>query len=629
MLPEELLQQVERPARYIGGEWNQIVKPDADVRIALCYPDLYDIGMSHLGLRILYEGVNQRPDAAAERVFLPWTDAIALMREHGIVLTGLESDTPLDEFDLVGITLQHELTYTNILALLELGRIPVLSADRRGHHPLVIAGGPCAFNPEPIADFIDLFVIGDGEEALDELLDRFLALPEHLKDRPERSDEMRREALARLAETPGVYMPANYRLEQADTGQMVPVPAAEDVPAQVTRRLSLDLDSLPYPVKPIVPFCETVHDRAEVEIARGCSRGCRFCQAGMVYRPVRERDESLLVDQIEQIARNTGHDSVSLLSLNCPDYSEIEALLSDLNERLRERRISIGLPSLRVDTFSVALAQSVQTVRKSGLTLAPEAGSQRMRDIINKCVTEEDLLATVGTAFDLGWTRLKLYFMIGLPMETDDDVRAIPDMVNAVLHMARGQLNRSQFGRLKIGVSVNSFVPKPHTPFQWLGHADEETLAARRTIVARGLRDRRINVSFNNAHQSVLEAALARGDRRVGPAVLAAYRAGAIYDAWTEHFNLGLWSEAFDEVGLDMTAEATREIPVDAHLPWDVIDSGVRKSYFADELERAASAALTPDCRLAGCHGCGINALAGSCPLVQDSAGDVREAPAT
>ncbi len=618
MLPEWLLDRVQTPARYLGGELNEATKADADVasRVAICYPDTYEVGMSHAGLRILYHVINRRDESACERVFLPWVDAISLMRERGVCLTSLETSTPLSQFDFVGITLQHELTFTNVLALLDLGGIPLRASERRGPDPLVMGGGPCAFNPEPVADFFDFFVIGDGEEAVDDLLDLFASLPAALRRREGRSDEGRHELLERIATVDGVYVPSGYAPRESDEGMLIPRSRGAPYPERVTRRVAVDLDELPYPTAPIVPWMETVHDRAEIEITRGCTRGCRFCQAGMIYRPVRERSLDTLVEQAEAIIANTGHDELSLLSLNCPDYTRIAELIDRLHDRLADRRVSVVMPSLRVDTFSVGLAERVQRVRKGGLTLAPEAGSQRMRDVVNKDVTAGDLLSAVRAAFRAGWQRVKLYFMIGLPTETDEDVLGIADLIDQVLALGREELSKSGYGRLRINVSVNAFIPKPHTPFQWLGLADLESLRRRRDLLRQRVTNRRVSLSFGDFHASLLEAALARGDRRMCDVILEAYRRGALLDGWSEHFDIGAWREAFGRRGLDLAAEAHRGLRPAAELPWDVIDSGVTKAFLRRELERAMRGEPTPDCRAAGCRDCGMTALVPECPVV-------------
>ena len=586
---EQFLQQVQTPARYLGQEHNSVRKDpqSVSVRFALCYPDMYEIGMSHLGSQILYAVINAHPLAACERAFHPAADAVAAMRALGLPLSSLESQTPLSDFDIVGLTLQHELNYTSVLSLLDLAGIPLRSEDRGSGHPLVIAGGPCTYNPEPVAPFFDLFAIGEGEELVQEMIQAYADHPSPREDRAG--------LLARMAEIEGVYVPA---LGTERT---------------VRKRVIQDLNTAPVATAPVVPFCEIVHDRGQLEINRGCTRGCRFCQAGMIYRPVRERNVETLVEQAVQIIDNTGYDELSLVSLNCPDYSNIIPLVDRLHEQLGPRRVALGLPSLRTDSFSVELAERVQRVKKTGLTFAPEAGSQCLRDAINKNVTEDDLMKAARAAFELGWQRLKLYFMMGLPGETEEDILAIADLVEKVLNLGREVLGQGK-GRLGINVSVASFIPKPHTPFQWSRQNTIEELRAKQDLL-RGLlgRHRQVKASFHSAEQAVLEGLLARGGHEWADLVEAAYRAGAVFESWNDNFDLGLWLQVARERGLDLLAEAQREWPLDASLPWDHISCGVEKSFLISELQRAQAQTSTQDCRWSECSGCGVRDLALQC----------------
>ncbi len=592
MLDDKLLANVLGPARYIGGEYNMVVKDpgQVDLRVAMCYPDLYEVGMCHVGLHILYNIVNARGDAYCERAFYPDADAVALLRQENLPLCALESHDALSCFDVVGITLQHELTYTTVLGMLELGGIPVCARDRSDADPIVIAGGPCVFNPEPVALFFDAIVIGDGEEAIGEVLDVVKRGKAHSRDT----------TLAELSTVEGVYVPSLHDPAQA----------------HIRKRIVADLDAAQYPTRPIVPWAEVVHDRGQLEVARGCTRGCRFCQAGYVYRPVRERKPETLLAQAKEIIANSGYDEVSLVSLNCPDYTYIGELIDDLHTELSSKRVSVGLPSLRIDNFSVDLAQKVQRVRKSGLTFAPEAGSQRLRDAINKGVTEEDLFNTVEAAFRAGWQTIKLYFMIGLPTETDEDVLAIVDLVKGVAGIGREALGKRS-PRMKLNVTVSSFIPKPATPMQWDGQISREEIARRQHLIKDGIRDRQVRVSFHDSRQSVVEAALARGSRQTGEAILNAYRSGAILDAWKETFQYDRWRAAFQEAGLDLTAEAEKAFDTAERLPWEHIDLGVDREYLLAERARVQTGELTPDCRLDQCHNCGMLAMS-DCPLLRE-----------
>ena len=590
------LQQVVTPARYLGQEHNSIRKDPSTVRVrfVICYPDTYEIGMSHLGSHILYATMNERPDTFCERAYHPWDDAVALMRERGLPLATLETQTPLRDLDFIGITLQHELNYTTVLSLLDLAGVALRSAERGPAEPLVIGGGPCVYNPEPLAPFFDCFVIGEGEEIIHEILDLYAG--GDWGRTGDRTAEQRAGLLSQLAQLEGLYVPA--------LGTERPV----------RRRIVQSLEATPVPTKPVVPYCEVTHDRGQVEINRGCTRGCRFCQAGMIYRPVRERTVQTLVDAGVALIDNTGYDELSLVSLNCPDYSDILTLVDRLHEQLAERRVGLGLPSLRTDTFSVELADRIQEVRKTGLTFAPEAGSQGLRDAINKNVTEADLLAASESAFQAGWHRLKLYFMIGLPSETDEDVLAIADLVGKVLDVGREALGVNR-GRLALNVSVAAFIPKPHTPFQWAAQLPvAEMLRRQHLLRERFARMKQVRLSCHNADQALVESYLARAGREAADLVEAVYRAGGRFESWDDRFDLSLWENAAANAGLDLAAEATREWQPDRALPWDHIDSGVSKAYLQAEWARAMARATTEDCRFGGCTGCGVRALGGECP---------------
>lgn len=601
MLPDEVLLTVEKPGRYIGGEVNSIVKPagQVKVRLALAFPDVYEVGMSHLGSQILYHVVNRRPEFACERVYCPWPDAAAAMRRRGLPLTSLESDLPLSDFEVVGFTLQYELTYSTILAMLTLGQITLRTAERHPQEPLVIGGGPCVGNPEPLADFFDAFLLGDGEEALPEML-ATVAESTWLKGR---TAPQRQELLRSLAGIEGVYVPSLYRTEQTPAGLLCPRPADESAGEIVRRRLLPDLDAAPYPTAPVVPWVEVVHDRAQLEIARGCTRGCRFCAAGMLYRPVRERSVETLRRQAREIIDNTGFDQISLASLNCPDYSHIEELLDALHEELADQAVALALSSLRTDTFSVSLAQRLQRVRRTGLTFAPEAGTERMRRIINKNVTEQDLFAAVQAATQAGWRRVKLYFMLGLPYEEDEDVLAIAELVGRL----RREINSPR--KLEVAVSVASLVPKPHTPFQWLRGLPRDELRRRQQILREAMPRRGVRLSFHSAEMAQVESVLARGDRRWGAVLEEVCRRGAFLEAWSEHFSRERWEQTCAAEGLNLTEEATRLWESTQQLPWDHLDGGVTKEFLAREWQRSGREEPTADCRQGGCHRCGMERL--------------------
>lgn len=595
---DRILPRVQKPTRYLGNEVNAVAKDHQACRIktVLAFPDLYEIGMSHLGLKILYQIVNQHDGWLAERVFMPDSDLEAVLREEKFPLCSLETVTPLSGFDLVGFTLQYELSYATMLHMLDLGGIPRLAAERTDKDPLVAGGGPGAFNPEPLADFFDFFLIGDAEEALPDVL----AILEQSASLP------RNERLRRLLPVKGVYVPSLYREERDEQGRFSgTVPLAENVPSVVSRAVITNLDKAPYPTEFIVPYGGIVHDRLVLELFRGCTRGCRFCQAGIIYRPLRERKVATLKTLARKMVRATGYDELALSSLSTGDYSAIEQLVNELGAELAQEGVSLSLPSLRLDSFSSELAEQVQQVRKSGLTFAPEAGTQRLRDVINKNITEEDLLSAVSDAFASGWTGVKLYFMLGLPTETDEDILGIAALARKVVEAYRRAGGR---GKPRVTVSASVFVPKAHTPFQWVGQISKAEIMRRQDLLRQAVRGPGIQFSWHSADMSLLEAALARGGRSLARAIAKAADLGCKLDGWDEYFSFDRWSQAFLESGLDLAACAGHRYHRDDPLPWDHLDSGVTKRFLLREYRRALAGEVTGDCR-ESCIGCGMAVL--------------------
>ena len=595
---ERLLLKVQKPGRYVGGELNSVIKDKEQVktRFAFCFPDTYEIGMSHLGMKILYGLLNQREDIWCERVFAPWIDMEQLMRENKVLLYGLESGDPICDFDFVGFTLQYELSFTNVLNMLELGGIPVRNDQRGEDDPIVVAGGPCACNPEPLADFIDIFFLGAGEEVDLEVIDLYQKCKAEGKNR--------KEFLREAAQIVGVYVPSLYQVAYHDDGTIESVTPIEGAPATVRKRVILDLDKVYYPESFVVPFLDIVHDRAVAEVFRGCIRGCRFCQAGFIYRPVIEKSVETVSRQCRALCASTGYDEVSLSSLSTSDYSKINELLDELLSWAKDDMVSVSLPSLRVDGFSTELTDKIKTVRKSGLTFAPEAGTQRLRDVINKNVREEELMKTMDVAFGAGWNRVKLYFMIGLPTETDDDVVGITRLGQAVVDAYYHHPNKPKGQSVSVTVSAAAFVPKPFTPFQWEPQDTMEEFQRKQHLLKDSITTRKLTVNYHAADTSFVEAVFARGDRKLCAVMEEAWKRGFHFDGWSDCFSMEKWMEIFQNLGIDPAFYANRRRSFDEVLPWDHLDYGIKKSFLIEECKKAYAAATTPNCR-EKCSACG------------------------
>mgnify|MGYP006064796387 FL=1 len=608
-LNDEILLNIEKPARYIGNEVNSVMKDkdQVDIRFAMCFPDVYEIGMSHLGIQILYDMFNQREDVWCERVYSPWPDLDKVMREENIPLFALESQDPIREFDFLGITIQYEMCYTNILQILDLSQIPLRAADRTEEDPLVMGGGPCTYNPEPLAPFFDLFYIGEGETVFYELLD---AYKEYKK-----AGRSKKEFLERAAEIPGIYVPAFYDTQYKEDGTIASfLPNNPHAKEKIEKQVVMNLTDTYYPKAPVVPFIKATQDRVTLEIQRGCIRGCRFCQAGMIYRPTRERNVDFLKETARQILDNTGYEEISLSSLSSSDYSRLPELINYLIEECSERKVNISLPSLRIDAFSLDVMSKVQDIKKSSLTFAPEAGSQRLRDVINKGLTQEVILEGAARAFAGGWTRVKLYFMLGLPTETEEDMKGIAHLAEEIAKKYYEIPKEQRHGRCQIVVSTSFFVPKPFTPFQWAGMFRKEDYLDKAHVVKEEIKaqlnQKSIKYNYHEADVTVLEGILARGDRRVADVLENVYRKGAIFDAWSEYFRYDAWLEAFKEEGIDPEFYTLRERPLDEIFPWDFISIGVSRKFLEREWEKAKRGEVTPNCKVK-CSGCGAAAYKG------------------